>query len=291
MHTFLRAIGFSKIKDRKSLDALLGEVMAHPDIKKKHRISMDEDFVEMSKKFGDSFGITIRGTYDEKGFFHVEHYFPYLNGITESIREEMTVSKKSEDRAFAVMCDDIRLGVLLIFYLQNTIDYIKCIEKYGEIQPVNIAYISGLSIEGKIILPVLKNSDEEKEQKEFNRNRNKMISEARNGDQDAIESLAVDDIDTYMEISKRALNEDLYSIVDTSFYPYGSESDNYSIIGTIKSFRVLTNSYSGEIIFDITLDCNDVIFNICINQQDLYGTPMVGARFKGSVWLQGRIDF
>ena len=50
MHTFLRAIGFSKIKDRKSLDALLGEVMAHPDIKKKHRISMDEDFVEMSNK-------------------------------------------------------------------------------------------------------------------------------------------------------------------------------------------------------------------------------------------------
>ena len=291
MHTFLRAVGFSNVKNRKSLDAILGEVMAHPDKKIQYRISETEDFTEITKKFGDSFGIIIRGIYDEKGFFHVEQYFPYLQGKYQSIREELTISKKSEDRAFAVMCDDVRLGVLLIFYLQNTIDYIKCIDMYGEINPVNTAYLSGLSTEGKIILPVVKTLEEEEESKRIRRDHNKMINEARNGDEDAIERLAVEDIDTIVEITKRIQNEDLYSIVDTTFYPYGSESDNYSIIGIIKDFKFSVNEFSGENVCVMKIDCNDIIFNICINEKDLYGMPIIGARFKGNIWLQGKVEF
>ena len=28
-----------------------------------------------------------------------------------------------------------------------------------------------------------------------------------------------------------------------------------------------------------------------INEKDLYGEPQVGRRFKGSIWLQGYINF
>lgn len=291
MHTFLRAIGFSNVKNRKSLDMILGEVMARPDRKRKYRINDGEEFIEITKKFGQSFGITLRGTYDEKGFFHVEHYFPYLEGEVESIREELTISKKSEDKEFAVMCDDIRLGVLLIFYLQNVIDYIKYIDYAGEMPPASIACLSGLSIEGKIILPVASTSVEEEQKNNIRANRSNLIIEARNGNQDAIDNLTLDDIDTYVEITKRALNEDLYSIVETSFFPYGSESDNYSILGTIIDYRIATNNYTGEIVCHMLLECNDLMFNICINQEDLYGMPSIGARFKGSVWLQGKVEF
>ena len=291
MHSFLRAIGFSNIKNRVSLDSLLGEVMAHPDKKEQYKISETEDFTEIKKSFGDSIGLIIRGVYDEKGFFHVEHYFPYLEGSRKSIREEMTVSKKSEDRAFAVMCDDVRLGVLLIFYLQNTLDYIKVMDMYGDISKKNTACLSGLSTEGKIILSVVKTEEEEEELRRSRRNHNKMIFEARNGDEDAIEKLAVEDIDTIVEITRRIQEEDVYSIVDTSFFPYGSESDNYSIVGTIKDYKFVLNEYSGENVCIMNLECNDILFNVCINQMDLYGMPIVGARFKGNIWLQGKVEF
>lgn len=291
MHTFLRAIGFSNITNRKSLDALLGEVMAHPDKKIQFKIGDGEDFTEITKRFSNLYGITVRGVYDEKGMFHVEHYFPYLEGEVDTIREELTISRKSEDREFSVMCDDVRLGVLLIFYLQNAIDYIKCVETCGDIASVNNASISGLSVDGKIILPISKNEEEENENSKNKREHNKMIYEARNGNEEAIEKLAVEDIDTYAEISRRVQNEDLYSIVNTSFYPFGSESDNYSILGTILDYNFSTNEYSSETVCQMMIECNDLIFNVCINQMDLYGTPMVGARFKGTVWLQGKVEF
>mgnify|MGYP002508789945 CR=1 FL=1 len=37
-------------------------------------------------EFGSQIGIAIRGEYDEKGFFYMEHYFPYCESrlITSS---------------------------------------------------------------------------------------------------------------------------------------------------------------------------------------------------------------
>ena len=48
-----------------------------------------------------------------------------------------------------------------------------------------------------------------------------MIAAARQGDAEAIESLTLEDIDTYAAVNQRILKEDLFSIVDTLFMPYG----------------------------------------------------------------------
>ena len=45
----------------------------------------------------------------------------------------------------------------------------------------------------------------------------------------AIENLTLEDIDTYSMLSRRIANEDILSIVDSYFMPYGIESDQYSI--------------------------------------------------------------
>ncbi len=41
----------------------------------------------------------------------------------------------------------------------------------------------------------------------------------------------------------------------------------------------------------MNIECNDMYFDICINEKDLMGVPEEGRRFKGSIWLQGRINF
>jgi len=121
--------------------------------------------------------------------------------------------------------------------------------------------------------------------------RRQLIAEAKKGNQEAIDSLTIDDIDMYAMISRRAKVEDIYTIVETSFTPYGSESDNYTILGTIVDMDVLVNEYTGEEVYSLMISSNDVIFQVAINKKDLLGEPIVGRRFKGNIWLQGNIDF
>ena len=84
--------------------------------------------------------------------------------------------------------------------------------------------------------------------------RNQLVAKAKNGDQEAIDSLTIDEIDLSTRINRRILSEDLYSIVETSFIPYGSESDNYSIIGTILNWNKANNPYTNEDIYDTFFD-------------------------------------
>ena len=122
-------------------------------------------------------------------------------------------------------------------------------------------------------------------------NRSQLINAARRGDEDAIESLTLDDMDTYTTISKRIQKEDVFSLVDTYFMPYGVECDHYSILAEITECNLIKNKLTKEELYLMTLNCNDMTFDLCINKEDLYGEPAVGRRFKGTIWMQGYINF
>lgn len=106
-----------------------------------------------------------------------------------------------------------------------------------------------------------------------------------------MESLTVEDLDTYSMISRRIVHEDLFTIVDTYFMPYGMECDKYSILGEILEVEMRKNEVTEEEICVMKLSCNELVFDVCINQKDLLGEPMPGRRFKGTIWLQGKINF
>jgi len=188
------------------------------------------------------------------------------------------------------MCDDYRLGVSLIFYLQNVIDYLSIKSKRDSIGLRSIT-LSGLAAEGKILLPVEKTEHQMRSSTADMKYRNQLIAEAKKGNQEAIDSLTIDDIDMYAMVSKRVKKEDIYSIVETSFIPYGSESDNYTVLGTIIEWREVKNEETKEILYVMQLECNALTFEVCINKEDLFGEPQVGRRFRGTIWMQGMVDF
>lgn len=291
MHTYLRAIGFSNIKKLTDLDKLLEIIMTSFTERITHKVNEHEDFVEITKYFCEGIGITIRGAYDENGDFHLEHYFPFIEGKVCSAKQRLTVSKKVDNTSFSCMCDDMRLGVSLIFYIQNTIEYMK-LDKINKIRNNEIPiYLSALSVEGKILLPIEKNQKTIEHMSKEHMRRSKLIAEAKEGNQEAINNLTIEDIDRYAMIARRTRKEDVYTIVNTSFYPHGTESDNYAIIGTIIQHRVLNNMITKEQVYELLIECNELIMSVCINKNDLFGQPYVGARFKGVVWLQGKLDF
>jgi hypothetical protein len=151
--------------------------------------------------------------------------------------------------------------------------------------------LSALSVSGTIILPLNKNEKDKKRIQRDSLNRNRLIAAARKGDEEAIENLTLDDMDTYTAISRRILTDDVFTLVDTYFMPYGVECDQYSVLGEITDLSLRVNRMTGEEIYVMRLNCNDLQFDVCINRQDLFGEPKIGRRFKGVIWMQGFINY
>lgn len=289
MHSYLRAIGFSKLVNESDTEKLLEEVFKNFD----HRsVAKDEHsvFIEMEKEYGPDMGILLCGSLDREGF-HREYYFPYYRGSGVTTSEEVTIERRVNGDSYAGVCEDGRLGVSLIFYLQNPAAYQKELilnQLFGRKSTVTL---SGLSTEGMILLPVRKDIEQTDVQKKNLAQRSQLINAARNGDPEAIESLTIEDMDLYSMLSRRVYEEDLYSIVDTFFMPYGIECDQYQIMGNISYYTKVCNPVTDEHVYQLRLECNDLNFDVCINEADLMGTPEIGRRFKGSVWMQGKVNF
>ena len=193
--------------------------------------------------------------------------------------------------SFAGACDDMRIGVTIIFYLQNAGEYLTQRNRGNYVTDVRDVILSGLAKNGKILFPTLKQEGQEENRRNRTMNRGRLIAAAKNGDEEAMESLTIEDMDMYAMISKRVMDEDIYSIVDTYFMPYGMECDLYSVMGEILEREKTFNTMTKEAVYKMRIGCNDMEFDICINEQDLMGEPQVGRRFKGVVWLQGYVDF
>ncbi len=288
MHKFLRAIGFSKFK-KKDLELVIKQMVEHPEVMRVTRDTEGNEFAELAKFFGPNIGLMVRGTYNEKEEFELDYYVPFVGGNVITSEESVHIEKFAERQEFAGICDEMRVGVALIFYLQNAADFLSEYRDDIERADLHGVIISALSVDGKIILPVEQKTREKVKTPSGTKSRSQLLAEARDGNEEAIEQLTMEDMDTYSDISRRIGKEDILSIVSSSIMPYGMESDQYSIIGEILEVEEIHNSLTNENLYYMKIECSDIIFNITINQEDLLGEPMVGRRFKGSVWLQGTV--
>lgn len=288
MHKFLRAVGFSNIR-KKDLEIILDEIIEHPDTMRITKDSERCEFTELTKFFGDGIGIMVRGFYDDNDVFQTNYYVPFSFFDTISTQEQIDIEKHAEKESYAGVCDEVRVGVTLIFYLQNVADFLA--EYRTNIYTKNIfgAKLSALSVEGKILLPIQQKVLEKQIANSKLEKRKKLIAEAREGSEEAIENLSIQDLDTYSMISKRIHKEDVFSIVNTTFMPYGIESDQYSILGEIKEVEEIINPMTKEELYAMEIECNDLSFRLVINKNDLLGEPAVGRRFKGNIWMQGTV--
>lgn len=288
MHKFLRAVGFSNLR-KKDLEIITEEIIEHPELMKVTKDSEGNEFAEFSRSFGQNIGITVRGAYDEAEEFHMDYYFPYACATEVSTQEQVDIEKHAEKESYAGVCDEMRLGVTLIFYLQNVADFLSEHRKNIHVKNLRGASLAALSVEGKILLPIEQKKTARLQANNKYEKRSQLLAEAREGNEEAIESLTIEDMDMYSSLSKRINKEDVLSIVSSCFMPYGIESDQYSVLGEILELEEVTNSFTNEKLYSMKIECNDIIFNITINQEDLLGEPAVGRRFKGNIWMQGTV--
>ncbi|MCR5083460.1 MAG: DUF3881 family protein [Parasporobacterium sp.] len=291
MHNYLRAIGFSEYLTKSRVDTLLNMVIESPYVTQRINSVGEESLIEIRREFGEGFGLMVHGVAKKDQKIEVEYYFPYITGKSSQETKEILIEKHISKTSFAGACDDYRVGVSLVFYLQNAMEYIDSLvhERFKK-GPYDVKF-SALSTSGTILFPIQKTQVQINNAKKDLRNRQNLMAAAKEGDTEAIETLTLDELDTVSKISRRILKEDVFTIVESTFMPYGVECDLYSVIGEIVNISKQKNDLTDEEVYILTLDCNSLIFDVGINAKDLLGEPRIGRRFKGPIWLQGYVDF
>ena len=290
MHKFLCSVGFGKYQKKKEIARLLDELEKSVAERKRIQVEPDSNLCEIRAEVAQGMGIVMVGETDEDGVFRREYYYPYLTAEDVSSEVECSIQRHAEKETYAGLLDETRVGISLIFYLDNGFEYLE--RKPDNVsQKVKAVKLTGLSEEGKILLPLHKTRKQIEKAKVAAKDRTSLLEAARNGDEDAMETLTIEDIDMYSQISRRVMKEDIYSIVDSSFMPSGIECDHYTVIGEIIRVEEKVNRISSEVVYDLTLSCNDMVFHVGIAKRNLLGEPVIGRRFKGQIWMQGAAVF
>lgn len=291
MHQYLKAIGFGNIQTKKELKELLKNV----ENECSHQILVSyqdtSDYCELQKEYGQGIGITLCGEMDEEDHFEADYYFPYFEGSGITTFSDVIVERRMDSERYVGICEDPRVGITLMFHLQNGIEYMKECQLGMKSELTTSVTFSGLAESGKILLPVRKSEQQEKYEKESFENRRELLNAARSGDQNAIETLTLDDMDLYSKVSRRLRQEDIFTIVETYIMPYGVECDLYSIMGEILAVRERENVLTKEQLYQMKLNVNELEFDVCVPKATVLGEPEIGRRFKGTIWLQGEINF
>ena len=291
IHEFLPAIGFSKDATRKEINELIKETKNTPFARQEILLEERFTFSEFRKCVAPKMGISVYevSNADEEIGIAQEYYLPYFQGKSITSYADVFLEKRPDRDAYIGICDDIRMEASLIFAVQNNLDWLDETKVKRSTGANTKLILAGLANEGTILLPVNKSPEQKENKQEDDKNRMVLVSAARAGDFSAIEHLTLEDIDIYSQVSQRLMKEDLFSIVDSYFRPYGVECDQYSIMGEILQVESLTNEWTKKDIYVLTLLVNGLQFDMCVPKEELRGEPAIGRRFKGNVWLQGDV--
>ena len=290
MHKFLRSIGFSALQNDRETEFYLDRAI-HEKYRTAFVAAESGRVVEQYQlPVAPSMGITVVGHRDPDGMFVRDYYFPYMHSYEGARTEEAGIERHTERETYAGIMEDFSSGITLIFYLCNSLEARQLKRMSVPIKPKQV-FLTGMAVEGKIILPIEKRVEDEEVFQQRKREQKRLFDAARAGDEDAIETLTETDMHIMSEINRRIEEEDLYSLVESSFMPTGVECDQYAILGEIISLRIKSNVYTQENVLDLKVQCNDAIFHVCMNEKDLLGVPAIGRRFKGTVWMQGEMEF
>ena len=317
MHRYLRAVGFSEFERKAQLDEFFDEHLKNENLISTYITGDMRLCGQYNINVCSNAGISVIGEQEKNALAKIDFYYPYIKGYDYTLIEECTIERHSDKESYAGIIDDYRMGIALIFYLTNGNVYNSLLKKY-KISDIKIdrIFLSALSIEGRVILPVDnkgENVNEFADKKRLNTEFRDNYENDIDFDDKSISERLIENIDDFSDgIDKKDIsigigikipsnvvgaqemrlkNEDLYSIVETSLVPHGIECDKYQIVAEILSVTEKTNTYTNEKLYEMRVSTMGLQFNLMINEKDLDGEPLPGRRFRGVIWLLGEIEF
>lgn len=289
MEQYLSAVGFKECVEKKEIKKVVQKIMNSPTEKYISNFGEDKIKVEYCKKYDDELGIMVRGELDEKEEIKIYSVIPYKKGEIVMDISEVDIMDFDEKDDYYVYFEDVKTGTPITFCLQNVIDYLDIGEE--ENAYIESIRLVAMAIEGTIILPINKEEVDIMVEEEEEKWRASLLEMAREGDEEAIQLLEIDADQTAEIFRMRFQHEDLLSILEGYFIPYGLDDAEYSLMGTIEDYRLEVNSFTKEEVYILDVMCLNFKMEVCINKKDLIGVPSKGMRFKGICLVQGHVEF
>ena len=156
MHQYLNAIGFGSMKSKKELYERLDKVEQQYTCHELVYQDEELDFCEYQKEFGPGMGICLCGDMDSVDNFTKRYYYPYFLGTGITSYADITIERRMDREAYVGICEDAKIGITIIFYLQNVPQYLKEKQLSGNKMNYTSVTLAGLCESGTILLPVKK---------------------------------------------------------------------------------------------------------------------------------------
>ena len=123
MHKYMRTIGFSQYTSRQDLDKLLKKLVKDASKSDILKESDGEIFCELRAQTAPGMGVAIAGRLSQRGIFKQEYYFPYVESSQVTSTADCSIQRHTERETFAGLLDEYRVGISLIFYMENSMEY------------------------------------------------------------------------------------------------------------------------------------------------------------------------
>ncbi|MBO6214757.1 MAG: DUF3881 family protein, partial [Lachnospiraceae bacterium] len=140
--------------NKKEVRKILHHITVNPD-RVTHALDTEgNEFAEIKKEVAPGIGIALRGYFDDQDEFHMDYYYPYSESAEKSTDVAVELVKESDKESFLGLCDDVRLGVDLIFFVQDMFEVLTSEQRNKKIVDFGEVRLSGLCSEGMILLPI-----------------------------------------------------------------------------------------------------------------------------------------
>ena len=175
-------------------------------------------FCELRAQTAPGMGVAIAGRLSQRGIFKQEYYFPYVESSQVTSTADCSIQRHTERETFAGLLDEYRVGISLIFYMENSMEYRLRLKNSQPVFPKSASLSALPFMENPSSGPEDTPSRRKTEKKAASK-RSRLIEAAKRGDEEAIETLTVEDIDLFSSVSRRVAREDIYSIETPALCP------------------------------------------------------------------------
>ncbi len=277
MVDFLSMLNIEYGNDKEAVDDFITELIDERDNYKEWSNSKYESIVDIRRRYTDDISVLVRSVLKEGQTLDVR-LFIVCSDAGQFNRSENVKISYNENNIIAIAYTKAESeGAELNFILENVEDYETAIMYDAKVAGV---YLSGFCAEGMVVFPI----DEEVEASyEVGANFGAPL--------EAYESMPEEDLSDLTAIRELLKTEDVLSVLEVYFFPIKDLDTMYSVLGFILAIDKAWIRGSRGFLYKLKVRTMGIEIDVFINEKDLLGVPSVGMRFKGNVWLHGKIAF
>ena len=114
----------------------------------------ETELYEIKTEVAPGIGVAMYGELNEQDEMEIEYYYPYILNEEVTSRAECSIQRHTEKETYAGLLDEYKVGLSLIFYVLNPIEYRECYRKERERLQVTSVSLAGFANRGKVLLPI-----------------------------------------------------------------------------------------------------------------------------------------